>query len=286
MWGVGMTDRVALVLGAGGARGLAHIHALKAFDDLGVAPVVVAGTSIGSIIGAAYCAGMTGAEIEQYVIERFNDRTRLITEAFKVRPDSFSKFLSDGGVRLGELNLENILTVFLPPELPATFDDLKIPLMTVATDYYAGMETLFTDGELRKAIAASAAIPAVFLPVQLDGRYYMDGSSTNPCPVNVVQGRADHVIGVDVSGGAKGNADVRPSKLDAIYASNQIMQRYIARLMVEKYPNSVLLRPDVRGYRALDFLNVTKILSQTAALREDMKTALAKILDDRDHPPR
>lgn len=269
-------DSVALVLGAGGARGLAHIHVLKAFDDLGIKPAVIAGTSIGSIIGASYCAGMSGAEIEEYILARFNDRARLISEAFKVRPDSFKSFLKDGGMRLGELNLEKILAVFLPDQVPATFEDLQIPLHVAATDYYASRDALFETGDLHKAISASAAMPAVFLPVNIDGRYYLDGSSTNPCPLNVVQGRADHVLAIDVAGGPNGAPDVKPSKVDAMYAASQIMQKTIAGLMVQAYPDTVLLRPNVDAYRSLDFLQAAEILAATAPLREQAKHALGQ----------
>lgn len=275
------SDRLALVLGAGGARGLAHIHALRAFDDLGITPEIVAGTSIGAIMGAAYCAGMTGAEIEEYIIERFDDRARLIADIFKIRPDSLASFLKDGGLRLGEFNLETILSVFMPATIPNTFEALKIPLIVNATDYYSGTATFLSTGDLRKSVAASAAMPAVFLPVHMDDRYYMDGSSTNPCPMDVVQGRADHVIAIDVSGGPNGEPDLRPTKVDAIYASSQIMQKSIARLMCDRYPNTHLLRPEVDRFRSLDFMNAGQILSKTAALREEVKATVSRLLDHR-----
>jgi NTE family protein len=274
-------DKIALVLGAGGARGLAHIHVLKAFDDLGVRPVGVAGTSIGAVMGAAYCAGMSGADIEAYVIARFNDRTRLLAEVFKIRPNSFKGFLQDGGLRLGELNLETIFGVFLPDNVPPTFAQLEIPLQVVATDYYAGESKVFNTGELRKCVAASAAMPAVFLPVDIDGRYYVDGSSTNPCPMDTVQGIADHVVAIDVSGGPTGKLTDRPGKVDVMYATSQIMQKTIVKRMQDLYPSTVLLRASVDKYRSLDFLNAAQIMSDTAPLRETTKVAIHKMLDAR-----
>ncbi len=272
-------DTFALVLGAGGARGLAHIHVLKAFDDLGVRPSVIAGTSIGSVLGAAFCAGMSGSEIEAYVFERFNDRARFMAEAFKVRPSSLKGFFNDGGLRLGELNLESIFSVFLPAQIPATFEELSIPLHVVATDYYAGAATVFNTGILRKPIAASAAMPAFFLPVEIDGRYYVDGSSTNPCPLNTVQQITDHVIAVDVSGGPVGVESDRPSKMDSMYTASQVMQKTIANLMAQAYPKSVLMRAPVDGFRSLDFLSSAQIISQTAKLREQTKVTLGRLLE-------
>lgn len=272
-------DTIAVALGAGGARGLAHIHVLKAFDDLGIQPSVIAGTSIGSVMGAAYCAGMTGAEIEVHVLERFNNRARFMSEALKVRPNSIKTFLSDGGLRLGELNLENIFSVFLPSQIPATFEDLSIPLHVVATDYYASMAKVFNTGDLRKPIAASSAMPAVFLPVEISGRYYVDGSSTNPCPLDVIQGKADHVLAIDVSGGPLGNASDKPAKVDSMYAASQMMQKTIARVIADIYPKSALLRAPVEGFRSLDFLSSAQIITETEGLREQTKAVVGKLLD-------
>lgn len=268
-----------MVLGAGGARGLAHVHVLKALDDLGVRPKIIAGTSIGSVIGAAFCAGMSGAEIEAYIVERFNDRSRLIRDVLKIRPSSFKDFLNDGGMRLGELNLESIFSVFLPAEVPATFEELSIPLQVVATDFYASTDIVFSTGNLRTPLAASAAMPAVFLPVNIEGRFYIDGSSTNPCPLNTVQRLADHILAIDVSGGPDGASNDRPSKIDALYASSQIMQKTIAKLMAEKYPKSVLICPPVESYRSLGFLNSTQIISETAPLQEEVKIALGEMFE-------
>lgn len=274
-----ITGSIALALGAGGARGLAHIHVLKAFDDLGVRPAAIGGTSIGSVLGAAYCAGMSGRDIEDYVLERFSDRARLISEVFKVRPSSLKGFLGDGGLRLGELNLQTIFAVFLPKEIPARFEELAIPLYVVATDYYAGKATVFSAGELRKPIAASAAMPAVFLPVEINGRYYIDGSSTNPCPIDIVKDKADNILAIDVSGGPVGPPIERPSKMDVMYASSQIMQKSIANLMAQACPTSRLIRAPVDSFKSMDFLKSADIIAQTAPLKEQAKREIGRMLD-------
>lgn len=270
---------IALALGAGGARGLAHIHALKALDDLGIKPTVIAGTSIGSLMGAAYCAGMTGAEIENYVRDSFNDRMRLITQALKVRPGSVKDFLADGGLRIGEFNLEKILSVFLPETVPKTFEALTIPLYLVATDYHAATSTVFATGALHQALAASAAMPALFLPVKIGERYYIDGGSTDPCPLECVQEHAGDVIAIDVSGGPNGTPVVRPGKADVMYASSQIMQHSIVTAKANLYPRTLLLRPPVNNYRALDFLKVSEILTETSGLREIVKRKIGALHD-------
>ena len=276
---------IALALGAGGARGLAHIHALKAFDDLGIKPVAVAGTSMGSLMGAAYCSGLSGDDIEAHIEERLEDRMRLIGEVFKIRPASFESFFADGGFRFGELNLETILSVFLPERTCEDFADLSIPLKVVATDYYGEADGIFQTGPLRPAVAASAAIPAVFLPVKIAGRYYFDGSATNPCPLDTLQESADHVVAVDVSGGTRGEEQIKPSKVDAIYGANQLMQRSIILSKAAHYPGTPILRPPVDGYRPLDFLKAREILTKTQALREDTKRQIERLLEEPGHAP-
>lgn len=271
-------DNIALALGAGGARGLAHIHVIQAFDELGLKPSLIAGTSIGSIIGAAACAGMSAEAITDHIYSKISSPLTLMSDVFKVRPSSFENFFSEGGLRIGELNLERILKTFLPDAIPDTFTGLSIPLKIAATDYYGQCTSVFENGPLLSAIAASAAMPAVFLPVERDARFFIDGSATNPCPLDVLQDQAQHVIAIDVSGGPHGDDTQRPNKIDAMYASNQIMQMSIVQHSASKYPKTALLRPPVDSYRSLDFLKAKEILAQTVDLKDQVKAQIDSFL--------
>jgi NTE family protein len=265
---------IALALGAGGARGLAHVHVIRAFDDLGVRPVCVAGTSIGSIIGAALCSGMSADEMTDHIYAIVDSPLTLVRDMFRVGPDSFETFFKEGGPRIGELNLERILEGILPDSIPRDFADLNIPLKITSTDFYGQCSTTFEDGDLRFAMAASSAIPVVFLPVERDGRYYIDGNATNPCPIDVLQGTADYVVAIDVSGGTNGDPTKRPSKVDVSYASSQMMQRSIVRNAAAQFPNTTLLRPPVDGFWSLDFNEAREILTATAQLCDDVKATI------------
>lgn len=271
-------DSFALALGAGGARGLAHIHAIKAFNDLGIQPTTIAGTSFGSIVGAAACAGMSADEITDHIYSKISNGLTLISDVLKVRPPSLDRFIKDGGLRIGELNLERILDVFLPDALPDSFADLAIPLKVAATDYYGQKTTVFEEGALRSAVAASSAMPAIFLPVERENRFYIDGSATNPCPLDVLKGKADHIIAIDVSGGTSGDPADRPNKIDAVYGANQMMQMSIVQHAAEKYPEVVLLRPPVDTYRSLDFMKTQEILEQTKSLQDQVKNKIDSLL--------
>jgi len=270
---------VALALGAGGARGIAHVHVFEALDDMGVRPVAIAGTSIGAIMGAAYASGMSGADIGAYVTKSFRDRAKLIADLWKLRPQDVRQFLGEGGPRLGEINIERVLNVFLPPQIPADFSQLGIPLKVVATDYYAHRDRVFQTGPLRPVLAASAAMPAVFLPVIIDGEVFIDGGTTNPASFDTLQDAADIIVVVDVTGGPLGDQGVRPRKIDVIYAGSQLMQQSIVRAKAEHYRPDVHLRPSVDAFRVLDFLKTETVLHDSKPLRDELKKELGTAIE-------
>ncbi|MEM6383065.1 MAG: patatin-like phospholipase family protein [Pseudomonadota bacterium] len=276
----------SLALGAGGARGLAHLHVLRAFDDLGIRPQAMAGTSIGAIMAAGYCAGMDAREIEAFVEGRINNRLKLLQQIFRTVPSDFETFLRDGGLRIGELNLERILEVFLPEQIPMTFAQLRTPLAVVATKYHAETDAVFKTGSIRPALAASASMPAVFLPVQVGGEFHTDGSATNPVPMNVISPMADFTIGVDVAGGSLGEPGKRPHMVDVAYAANGLMQRTMARQMAEALDNATLLRAPVAQFRPLDFLKARQILSETSSLHDETKRLIERLAASGERPRR
>ena len=151
--------RIAVAFGGGGARGLAHIHVIRELDALGIRPVAISGSSIGAIMGSAMAAGMTGDAIFDHARSVLSDKAEAASRLWRSRPASFSEMMSKG-IRFSQFNIENILRSFLPGTIPATFEELSIPLTVTATDYYGHSLTLFREGELLSAVAASAAIPA------------------------------------------------------------------------------------------------------------------------------
>jgi NTE family protein len=193
---------VAVAFGGGGARGLSHIHIIEALDELGVRPVAIAGSSIGSIMGAGMAAGMTGAEIRDYALASVGNRNAVANKIWSLRPASIGAF------KLGQFNLERVLRTFLPPQVPDEFSGLQIPLKVTTTDYYGQSEVVIEDGDLVEALAASSAIPAVFMPVRMHGRVMIDGGIINPVPYEHLMDLADIVIGVDVVGALMATAPI------------------------------------------------------------------------------
>ena len=219
---------------------------------------------------------MSGEAIKDHILSKISNRLSLASDIFKVRASSWESFLADGGFRLGELNLERILGALQPPEIPYSFQDLTIPLQIAATDFYAGTTEVFQSGPLRPAMAASSAIPSVFLPVERRGRFYIDGSATHPCPLDLPQDQVDHVIAIDVSGGPGTRKGLRPTKIEAIYSSNQLMQAAITRNLTALYPKTILLRPQVDGFRSLEFLKAKAILDDTIGSKDEVKSAIER----------
>ncbi|MCP3054346.1 patatin-like phospholipase family protein [Aurantimonas marianensis] len=268
----------ALALGGGGARGIAHIHVIEALDELGVRPKRIVGSSIGAIMGAGYAAGMTGAELRAFALESFARKRLVLSRLWRTRPTPFQDFMIEGALRFGPFDAERVLSAFLPDALPPTFERLQISLGVMATDFYARTECEIDSGGLLSALAASAAIPAVFSPVRRDGKVLIDGGIFNPLPFDRLRGKADLVVAVDVNGGPVGSGDAMPTQTEAVFGASQLMMQSITDSKLRISPPDLLLRPPVLGYRVLDFLRTRQILEETASFREETKQALDRLL--------
>ena len=177
---------IALVLGGGGARGLAHIGVLRWLEDKSVPLDAIVGTSIGALIGGLYAAGTGVAEMEAVL-----RKTDKLTVAKIIRPG-----FSPSGI-IDNDRVRKFLKSFVAD---VTIEKLPLPFRAVATDLISGEEIVFDKGPLAEAILASIAIPALFRPVYHNGRYLVDGGLSNPLPVSIAQGlSAAPCIAVNVS---------------------------------------------------------------------------------------
>lgn len=273
------SPRIGLALGGGGARGLAHVHVLEAFDELGVRPAAIAGTSIGAIVGAGYAAGMSGTEVRETVLDAFRRPGEVWSKVWQLRPKRFTDLLGGG---LVQFDPERVLDLFLPTSLPERFEDLAIPLAVVAADFYACREVEIAAGPLRRAIAASIALPIVFRPVEIDGVAMIDGGVVNPLPFDRLPGDVDVVVAVDVVGGPVRPADRSyPNARESIFGASQIlMQSVIAEKLKSRRPD-ILVRPAVDIFRVLDFLKAAAIVRATAPVKDEVKRKVEAALEGR-----
>ncbi|MBI3211570.1 MAG: patatin-like phospholipase family protein [Simkania negevensis] len=176
--------KIALVLGSGGSKGLAHLGVLKEMEEMGIRPDFIVGCSSGAIIGALYADEPNIARLEKIFLKMR-------------RSDLFDFSLFDARFAIAS---GKRLRSFLQANLKArTFEELKIPLVVAATDLREGSELELGAGEIIPAIQASAALPGFFPPVLFLGRYLVDGGVSNPVPVSIAKKYgAQVVIAVDI----------------------------------------------------------------------------------------
>lgn len=173
---------LGLVLSGGGARGIAHIGALQVFQERGIAPSLIAGTSAGAIIGAFYAAGMQAGEIFEFIRS---------VEIFSLKRYARNK--------PGFVDTEKFYTPFRNCFQEDDFSALKLPVLVTATNLLSGAPVIFSEGELVRPLLASAAFPGVFAPVRIDDSYFIDGGVLNNFPVDLVAGKCEKIVGIYVN---------------------------------------------------------------------------------------
>jgi NTE family protein len=176
--------RIGYALGGGGARGLSHIGVMKVLEEHGIYPDVIAGTSMGALVGALYASGLRAGDIERAL--RL-DLRRLA-------------MLADVTWSLSGLVKGKRVTAALESFLgDLTFADLKIPFACVATDIVNGQQIIMRSGPVITAVRASISVPGLFTPVKVRGRYLVDGGLVNMVPVSTCRDMgAEYVVGVNV----------------------------------------------------------------------------------------
>ncbi len=178
--------QIALVLGSGGARGLAHIGVIKALEENQIPVDLVTGTSIGALIGGLYASGIN-----------INTLEKIVHEVDKIM---VAKILMPKLFASGFIDNKRIIDFIKELVGDVTIEDLKMPFAAVATDLVTGEEVVFDKGPLVDAIIASVAIPTIFQPVFLKNRYLIDGGLSNPLPISVAKEMgAKKIIAVNVS---------------------------------------------------------------------------------------
>lgn len=225
--------KIGLALGGGAARGFAHIGVIQVLEEHGIKPDVVVGTSAGSLVAALYASGKSGAELA--TLADAMDESTLTDWSYPgrglIRGAALAKFVRD---HTGSRTIER----------------MRIPLGIVATDLDNGQAILFEVGDAGTAVRASSAVPAVFQPVSIGGREYVDGGLVAPVPVRFArQMGAEIVIAVDISAGPEGNATGDAMRM--LLQTFAIMGRSINNF--ELRDADIVVRPRLSGVSSADF---------------------------------
>jgi NTE family protein len=269
---------VALAFGGGGARGLAHIVVAEALDEMGVKPAAIAGTSIGAIIGAGYASGMTGREMRRYAIDIAHNRADVMRRMMRARAGKLRDLFGGGFGDATRLDAELVCEQFLPERLPEDFSGLEIPLTVIASDLYRRREVAFSKGPLRRALAASIALPTIMRPVEVAGQVLVDGGATNPLPFEHLRGRADVIVAVEISGPPSADRREVPNALECLYATVLVMTHSIISEKLRHGAPDLLLQPNVGSFRVLGFLQASAILRAAEPVKAEIKDRLGPLL--------
>lgn len=263
-----------LALSGGGARGMAHIGVLAHLEHLKLQPELVTGTSMGAVVGALYCLRGSSDGLENVVQSLFEselfeklDLEELIQDE-EGELDSFEEFSRRTKTLLTLTRMMRRVSIVEPGFIDdimehlfgdATFADLKVPFVAVATDLYSGEDIALTQGRLATAVQASAAIPGVFPPVELNGMLLVDGYITKNVPVpepGEPPNRADVMV-VDVQRGLHSNGPW-DSGIEILARAEWIMQLQLNRFYLEMA--DLVLVPDVRDVHWADFSRIQQLV--------------------------
>ena len=267
---------IGLALGGGSARGLAHIPMLEVFDELGIKPKVIAGCSIGALVGAAYAGGMSAAEIRARAEMLLANRIGAMRYAFGEKRVSPFDLLALKGLASMHVDGETLVGIALPDTLPKLIEELTIPFKVIATDFDSMEERVIESGPLLKAVGASIAIPGVILGPQFDGHAYVDGCITNPVPFDHVREGMDIVVAVDVTGRPRAANGTNRSNIELAVGSLLILFHQVAGLRRTISPPDIYIRPAIDAFSGGDFFRIREVLEQAGTAKDQLKRELEK----------
>lgn len=254
-----MRPKVALALGSGGLRGLVHVGVLKVLVREHIPIDYVAGCSIGSLIGALFCAGL-----EPEIIHKLAKNLK--------RKHWLDFVIPKMGIVSGQRALETIRLL----TRQKIFSELKIPLAVVATELCQGKEHIFTEGEVAAAVRASISVPGIFLPFELEGQTYIDGAVVNPTPVDAARAMGgDIIIGVDLA--HAGTVCSITNVFDVVIQSIDIMEREIF-----KHRNQhcdILIQPDVAHIAPSSFDSIDECVAIGEQAAETVIADIRRLMD-------
>ena len=246
---------IGVALGGGFARGIAHIGVLKVLEQEGIPVRLIAGTSVGALIGACYCSGLSLAEMEEV--------------ARNTRFTSFARWTLS---RYGFASNDRMISFLTRTLKCKTFEDLRIPLGVTATDFNTGEGVVFHSGTIIDPVRASCAYPGMFLPVQIRGRNLVDGMLSHPVPSRPLRDMgAERVIAVHLKG-TWSNGGAPRHLFDVIGQSFAIAQDVMAPLW--RSAADIVVEPDVAGFAYDDFKRSADLIKVG---EEAMRKALPEV---------
>ena len=288
--------KVGLVLSGGGAKGLAHIGALKVIEKSGVKIDYIAGTSMGAIIGGLYASGYTASQLDS-IFNRTNfskliqDELPREAKTFYEREESeryaFSfpfnnfKLTFPTGISKGQ-NIYNLLAQLTQHVDTEDFSKLDIPFFCIATNIETGEEVVLNSGNLAQAISASGAIPTLFRPIEINTQLLTDGGVVNNYPISKLkQKNIDYIIGVDVQDSLFSRQKLN-SGLEIMTQVNNF--RTIKAMEDKRKLTDIYIRPDIKDFSVLSFDEGSEIIKNGLIAAEEKYDELYNLASKQGTP--
>ncbi|MGI6092975.1 MAG: patatin family protein [Veillonellaceae bacterium] len=254
-----MRLKIGLALGSGGLRGLAHVGVLKVLERENIPIDFIAGCSIGSMIGALYCAG--------------HSPDTIVKLAKHLKPRYWLDFVIP---KLGIISGDKVLNTISLLTQQKKFSDLNIPLAIVATEINYGREVIFTEGDVAQAVRASTSVPGVFVPHKIGDMMLVDGAVLNPTPIDIARSMgADVVIAVDLAhAGVVCNIT---NVFDVLIQSIDIMER---ELLKRRHKNcDILIQPDIAHISPSSFEAIDECVRLGEEAASNMMPEIKRIIN-------
>lgn len=270
---------IGIAFGAGGARGIAHLLMIEALDELGIKPSIISGSSIGAVVGAFYAAGFSSKEMIEIMNQLINPKSDSVFD-FLLKSDIVKLFtmFEPQFIKSGFIKGEKFQKYYATHLKVSRFEDLKIPLKIVATDYWKKEEVIFEKGDLIHPIKASYSLPGLFTPVKIKNRILIDGGAVNPLPFDLLIDHCDITIAIDVTA-VKAQSDREiPPTFDSVFTTYQTMQNSIIKERLKFLKPDIYIRPEIYDVRVFDFAKADLIFKQARPAKEELKRQLDKIL--------
>lgn len=282
--------KVGLVLSGGGAKGLAHIGALKVIEEAGVQIDYIGGTSMGAIVGALYASGYSASELDS--LFRNTDFYGLIQDnlprnakTFYEKEDSerYALTLPFDGFKVavppaysGGQNIYNeLIRLLYHVKDTDDFSQLPIPFVCVATDIETGKEVVLNSGYLPEAIMASGTLPSLFEPSTIDDKVLIDGGVVNNYPIDkVIEMGADVIIGVDVQHGLSNREELLSATEILLQINNY---RTVEDMVEKKAKTDIYIKPQIENYSVIEFNKANEIIKSGEAAAVQKFSQLQKI---------
>ena len=265
--------KIGLVLSGGGAKGFAHVGVLKVLEAAGIKIDYIGGTSMGAVVGGLYASGYAANQIDS-IIKVTNFENLLIdyiprsSKSFyeKRNDELYALILPFNNFKIGapqslskgmfNYNLFNKLTLHV--RHVRDFNQLPIPFLCMATDIEFGQQVILDKGVLAQAFFASSALPSVFSPVILDGKFLIDGGVTNNYPIEEIKKLgADIIIGVDVQSGLRDRNQLQDATKILFQITNLQM---IEKMKLNAKNTDIYIKPDIKEYGAVSFEKAKEII--------------------------